>query len=288
MSAVRAHDGAPLAPHDLAGAWNLDLVLVLVVAVTALVYVRAVRRWWSEAGRGSVVTGRQVVAFGAAMGCLVLALVSPLDTLSGALFSAHMVQHLLLTLVAAPLLLVGRAHVAVVAVLPVSLRRRWGRRLARGLRRAGPRALVAAVAIHVITVLVWHAPALYDLAAATEWVHITEHATMLLSGMVFWAAMGAARPRPVAAAGLAAFVASLAFTLLAALLTTAGAPWYGAHVGLTSGFGLTALEDQQLAAAIMWVPGGIVYLGAAAAAIVRWIRADERELAARRSPAYRG
>ena len=209
---------------------------------------------------------------------LVVALVSPLEALSEVLFAAHMVQHLLLTLVAAPLLLLGRIHHAVTPLLPLDLRRSWGRRLARGARRVGPGLLVVAVGVHVGTVVAWHVPALYTLAASSALAHGLEHLTLLGSAVGFWAVMGAARPRPVAAAGLAAFVTSLVFVGLAALLTSAPTPWYGPHLTTTQPFGLTPLEDQQLAAAIMWVPGGMVYLGAAAAAILRWIRADERAL----------
>lgn len=280
MTSLLAHERVPLAPHDLPAAWNLELLLVLALAIPLVVYGRSVRGWWTEHGRGAVITPRQVAAFGGAVGCLVLALVSPLDALSGALFSAHMVQHLLLTLGAAPLLLLGRAHVAVAAVLPLSQRRRWSRRGARALRWAGPRALVAAVLVHVIIVLAWHVPTLYDLAVDAPWIHAMEHATLLVSAVVFWGAVGATGRRPVPAAGIAIFVASFTFVLLAALLTSAQEPWYAAHVGSAAAFGLTPVQDQHLAAAIMWVPGGIVYLAAGAAAIVRWIRSDERDVAA--------
>lgn len=273
---------APATWGDVAGTWALDPIVLALLVATALVYGRAVSRWWRELGRGAAVSPGQVVAFSGGLLALIAALVSPLEPLAESLFAAHMVQHLLLTLVAAPLLLLGRAHVALVPVLPVGLRRRWGRRLARGLRRVRPTTLAVAVALHVITVLAWHAPVLYDLAVAITWVHVTEHVTLLGTALVFWAAMGATRPRPVAAAALAAFVSSLLFVLLAAAMTAASTPWYASHLSTTGGFGLDPLQDQQVAAAIMWVPGGLVYLGAAAASVVRWIRNDERDLALER------
>lgn len=278
------HAGAPLAPHDLPGAWSFDLIVLLALVGLAVVQQRSVRRWWRDGGTGTVVSVGQTFCFAGGMLALVAALVSPLDALSGALFSAHMVQHLLLTLVAAPLLLLGRAQVGLAPVVPVSVRRRWGRWSARLRRRLASAGIAIAAGLHILVVLTWHAPALYDLAVGVPWFHATEHATLFLSAVVFWAAVGATRRRPVPAAGIAIFVASFAFVLLAALLTSAQEPWFRAHLESTGPFGLSPVQDQHLAAAIMWVPGGIVYLAAGAAAIVRWLRADELGLSAASRP----
>lgn len=276
-----AHAGVPPAPHDLAGAWNLDPLLLLSLAALVAVYARHVQVLWRDGRRGTGIGERQVVAFGAAVLALLVALVSPLDALGGALFVAHMLQHLLLILVAAPLLLAGRVQLALVAVLPLDVRRRAGRRLARGFRRAGPLAIVAAVAVHVAVVLVWHLPPLYEAAVRIEAVHVLEHATMLGSAVMFWAAMGAGSPRPVAAAGLAAFATALASILLSAAMSMATHPWYASHVDAAAAWGLTALEDQQAAGGLMWIAGGFVYLGATGAAVLRWLHHDERTNALR-------
>lgn len=282
IASLLAHSGQPIAPHDLWAAWTLEPPLLAVLAGVGLIHVRTVCRRRPTHRQGVQRSRRQAMAFAAGMLSLVVALVSPLDALSGSLFAAHMVQHLLLTSVAAPLLLLGGIHRGVLPALPLSVRRRGARTLARALRRAGPTAVVAAVGIHLATMLAWHLPILYDLAIRVPLLHVLEHATLLLSGMVFWAAVGAARARPVAAAGLAAFVASLVSVLLAATMTVATEPWYASHLDSTRAWGLTPLEDQHLAAAIMWVPGGLVYLLAAAVTVFRWVRADERDRAPRR------
>lgn len=279
-----AHADRALAPHDAWGAWTLDPGVVVGLTALAFLYTHTVRALWRTGGRGAGIPEGRVVTFAAGMLVLVAALVSPLDALSESLFAAHMVQHLLLTLVAAPLLLLGRAHLGILPVLPLGLRRRAARRLAPLLRREPAWVLVGAVTLHLAAVLAWHVPVLYDVALRQPVVHATEHVTLLGSALAFWSVLGAGRSGPVAAAGLAAFVASLVSVLLAATMTAATQPWYVSHLDTTAAWGLTPLQDQHLAAAIMWVPGGLVYLGAAAIAFHGWIRADERRLHMQRHP----
>lgn len=279
---VLAHTGNAVAPHDVWGAWTLDPSLLLLLAATVAVYAHTVRDLWRSGGRGAGIAERRVGLFAAGIVTVIVALVSPLDAMSESLFAAHMVQHLLLALVAAPLLLLGRVHLALLPVLPVSWRRRGARRLARWLRRQPAVAVVLAVGLHLGTLLAWHVPALYDAAVRVPWLHVTEHASLLVSGLAFWTVMGAARSRPVAVAGLAAFVSSVVSVLLAAAMTAATSPWYDSHLATAPLWGLDPLADQHLAAAIMWIPGGMVYLGAAAASVFRWVRADEQRLALQR------
>lgn len=280
--AVLARAGAPVTSDGVWGAWSLDPSLLLLLAAVAAVYARTVHGLWRTGGRGAGISQRRVLLFVAGMLVLLVALVSPVEALSESLFAAHMVQHLLLTLVAAPLLLLGRVHLGLVPALPLAWRRRGARRLARVVRRAPAAVVVTAVGLHVLVLVLWHVPVLYDAAIADGGLHVAEHATLLLTALGYWAVMGAARSRPVPVAGLAAFVTSLVSVLLAATLTAATQPWYAAHLGTAPWWGLTALEDQHLAAAIMWIPGGLVHLGAATAAIHYWIRADERRLALQR------
>lgn len=263
-------------PGSVWGAWTLAPGLVVGLAGVVVVYARGVRRLWARGGRGAGIPVHRVRLFAVGVVVLVLALLSPLDAMGEALFSAHMAQHLLLTLVVAPLLVAGRLPRTFPPLVPLSTRRRWARRLPAVLRPTAPAGMVVAVVLHVAVVVAWHVPAVYDLAVVDPSVHALEHLTLLLASMPFWAAMGAGTSRPVGPAGLAAFVVALSFILLAASLSMAPTPWYDAHLSSTVAWGLTPLQDQQLAAVMMWIPGGLVYLGAAAASVVRWIRADER------------
>lgn len=275
-----------ITPATLLGAWRPDLGVVVALVGLSVLYWRAVTRLWTSAGRRVGISTTHVGLFAGGVAAVAIALLSPLDTLSSALFSAHMVQHLLLMVVAAPLLVAGRLHVAIMPLLPVRLRRWWGRTVTGWLRRHAPLGIVLAVVVHVTVVVIWHVPGLYDLSLRADWIHALEHLTMLAGAVPFWVAMGATRTTPVAAAGLAAFVVALSFTLLAAAMTITAAPWYDSHLLTTTAWGLTPLEDQQLAAAIMWVPGGLVYLGAAMGTVLRWIHDDERRQALATMPPH--
>jgi cytochrome c oxidase assembly factor CtaG len=277
--AILAHGGALVGPHDLLTAWSLEPFVLLSLLVSTWWYTVGVRSLWRSAGRNQVVTRTQAAAFYGGVGTVLIALVSPLDALSGVLLSAHMCQHLLLTLVAAPLLAVAAPLQAMAWGLQPTLRRQASR-LQGGLRRALQHPMLPALGLALFTLVftLWHIPALYNAALASEPVHIAEHATMLASALAFWWPI--ARPRRTHA-GLGVillFLSLIASGLLAALLVFAPHAWYA--YGATEAWGLSPLEDQQMAGAVMWVPGGAIYVLAGAAVLMRWLHADE-ELAAR-------
>jgi cytochrome c oxidase assembly factor CtaG len=217
---------------------------------------------------------RQVLAFWGALAVLAAALVSPLDRAAAELFAAHMVQHLALMMVAAPLLAAGRPVLVIGAALPAGGRRRVRRVAAR--RQALATALfhpVVVWALGTVVLWAWHLPALYDAAVRNDPVHAVEHVTLLGTAALLWAAVLGRGPRPLAvpaAVGLL-FATMLQSSALGAVLTLARAPLYPVHEATTSAWGLTPLEDEQLAGALMWVPAGIVYVGVMAALLVRWL-----------------
>lgn len=215
---------------------------------------------------------------------LVVALISPLDGLSAALFSAHMAQHMLLILIAAPLLVLGEPGTALLWALPLGGRRGvghwWQRR--RGLRAFwhGCSRLGAAWAIAVATLWAWHAPALYQAALRSEPVHVLEHASFLLTSGLFWWTLlrRGAHGRVNYGAGIVAvFAMALQGGALGALMTFSTAPWYPAYAASAARYGLSPLDDQQLAGLIMWIPAGVAYLLAACALFVAWLNAVEAE-----------
>jgi cytochrome c oxidase assembly factor CtaG len=124
--------------------------------------------------------------------------------------------------------------------------------------------------VHLAAVWAWHVPMLYEAALANRAVHAAEHAAFLGTGVLFWWAV-LHRKQSYGAGVLYVFGMALQSTLLGALLTFARAPWYTSHLGSTAEWGLTPLEDQQLAGLVMWVPGGLVYLMAALTLFGLWL-----------------
>jgi cytochrome c oxidase assembly factor CtaG len=204
-----------------------------------------------------------------------LALLSPLDALSGALASAHMVQHVLLLLIAAPLLALSSPGATIVRGTPLAIRQatgRWRRRL-RPFRN--PAALWA---LHVATIWFWHAAVPYDAALDHHLLHVAEHASFVVTGLLFWQVVLGARGAVSNGFGiLLVFTMAMQSVFLSALLTFASSPWYSGYEATAAAWNLEPLADQQLAGVIMWIPAGLVYLGAALTLLVRWIQETERE-----------
>ena len=285
---AHAHTGRAPGPHDLWEAWTQAPAVVLGCAFAAWLYWRGVRAFRRRAGRGRTIILWRRGCFAAGIIALLVALASPLDAMAAALFSAHMVQHLLLMMVAAPLLVLGDAGLVSLWGVPVHARRRigawWLRR--RGLRGTWRMLASAPIAwtLHVAALWAWHLPSMYDRALASEWVHVLEHATFLATALLFWWVLFAPHGRRLGAGSSLVYLfgAALQSTMLGAVLALARHPLYTAHFGTTRAWGFTALEDQQLAGLLMWVPAGIVYLLALVPPALRVLRETsqrERRLA---------
>jgi putative membrane protein len=276
MLTLVAHAGRPLAPHDLWGAWTVEPFVVLSLVAAGWLYVRGMRR-------GPMADRRRTWCFIGAVGTIAVALVSPLDALSESLASAHMMQHILLVLVAAPLLVLAAPMGTLLRGTPHAVLRAvagWRARL-----RLSPTALrplrdpAVAWVLHVATLWFWHASVPYDAAVEDPLVHALEHATFLATALLFWASVAGARARRAGNTGLAMILVlgmAIQSVFLAALITFAATPWYSVYATTTSAWGLSPLEDQQLAGVIMWVPGGVVYVAAGLALLVTWLREAER------------
>jgi putative membrane protein len=252
--------------------WPLEWPLAAIV-IAALLYLvggrqsatasKASKRW-----RGaSFYTGLTVVA---------LAIGSPIDAYADRLFWVHMVQHVLLMMVAPPLLLLGRPWPRLMRPLPLGARRPIARTaLARpGLApvRRAVRWLASPLPAFVAfngTLLVWHLPVLYDLTLQDGPVHDLEHTLFFSTALLFWVHLlpgTSGRPKLTDAAravyGTAALLVSW---ILAIVLGLASEPLYNAYGGLS------ALADQQLAAGVMWVPGSVPYCIVLVVVALRWL-----------------
>lgn len=277
------HPGGPLQPHDLWSAWNGEISLLLPLFLLALAYGWGVHNLWRSAGSGRGVQRRQVLAFIGAMLALVVALISPLDALSGALFSAHMLQHLFLMLVAAPLLVLSRIPLALLWAFP----RNWVRRSGQWIRQAEWRTQtvqmlaspILAWVLFSLALWAWHAPSIYRAALELEPVHALEHAMLLVTAVLFWSVPLSAvgrNPARYAQAIPYLFLAGLHSGVLGALMTFSAAPWYPFYAGRVNSWGLTLLQDQQLAGLFMWLPGGAVFTGLTIWFFSAWFRGIEQ------------
>ena len=234
--------GAAPLPSDWLARWNLDPLLLLAMAGVALLL-------WRSADAAS---GRRMAVGAAALSLLLF--VSPLCALSSALFSARVTHHVLLVAVLAPLL---------VLALPPS-RTFW-----RG-------SLAGWTGLQAMALWLWHSPALYAAALSGDLLYWLMQLTLLGTAAGFWAALRRAQ----APAAIAALLAStVQMGLLGALITFAGGPLYAPHLLTTQPWGLSALQDQQLAGLIMWAPSAGLYLGAALFLTNRWLAGEERDLA---------
>jgi cytochrome c oxidase assembly factor CtaG len=253
-------------------AWTYDPWLVVPLYVSGICFFIGTRRLWRAAGAGRGVRYRQVAAFWSGWLVLALALVSPLHWLGERLFTAHMIEHEVLMLVAPPLLAYARPSNALIWSLPARFRPFIGVAL-----NASPIVALWAVVGHPLTATIlhgaalwlWHAPLLYTLALSNEALHRIEHLSFFITGILFWWTLlygrGAARGERVrdALAIGCLFLTVLHSGVLGALLTLSPRVWYPAQVQFSGDFGLTPLEDQQLAGILMWVPMGTLYTAAA-------------------------
>lgn len=247
-----------------------------VLVVTVVLAAAYATGWARLTGRARVspAAWRPGLALGA-LATVALALASPLDDLVHARLAAHMLQHVLLTMVAAPGLLLADPFPALLWCLPASARRALGRRLVRGAR---PRAIWAALVappvawvVHVATLWLWHAQVLYDAALGHPALHALEHSMFFVTAMLFWWPVVGPAPRlgrPAGAGGRVVYLVLGAFqgAALGLGLMLSPHPLY-----LTYAAGPDALEDQAHGGLVMWGLGGLIDMVAVLAVLWRFL-----------------
>jgi putative membrane protein len=256
--------------------WGAEPWVLLLLALSVVLYVLGLRTLWPRARTSREQLARQALCFGLGWATLALALASPVDSAGSFSFAAHMVQHEMLMIVAAPLLVLGRPLGVWVWAYPAGWRRRIGTSTRNGAVRAAWGSITRplnAWLLHFAALWMWHVPATFQYALADNGIHALQHFCFLFSALLFWWAVlgknGVHNSR--GAAILYLFTTMMHTSALGALFTVSEHVWYPMYGSKAQAFGLTALEDQQLGGLIMWIPGGLAYVAAGLVLCARWL-----------------
>jgi putative membrane protein len=253
-----------------APAWSFEPWLLAPLTLSAALYAFGWLRLSKRAAGGRSGLHRSALFFASGWVFLAAATVSPLHEAGERSFTLHMIEHEVLMLVAAPLLVLSRPLGAMLWAFPAAWRKALGvagrsRLLHRGwVSLSEP---VTATLVQAAALWLWHAPALFDLALAHEGWHIVQHLSFFISALFFWQAMFR-RNAGLFLQALCLFSTSVVAGALGALMAFSQSPWYARYALLgMAPFGLSPVEDQQMAGLLMWIPGGLVHAGAALAII---------------------
>lgn len=274
-SALQAHEGTALQPHDLWHAWSRDPLVITVMALSALLFglgarqKQGIRRW-------------EMACYWLGWLLLLIALISPLHAAGEALFSAHMAQHELMMVAAAPLLVLGRPLVSYLWALPQGERRIVGRWFQQGWIRdlwgfvSKP---FHAWCLHFIVLWGWHLPVLFEATLSNVVIHSAQHLSFFLSALLFWWTLirRQGTREKYGAGAFYIFTTMIHTGVLGVLLTLSTNIWYPVYSESTRPWGLTPLEDQQLGGLIMLVPPMAVYLAAFLTLFGIWVRDSDQQ-----------
>jgi putative membrane protein len=275
VTCVGAH--AALAHADVAHGreglrWTFDPWIIGPLSAAAMLYAVGFLLLWPRAGRGRRSTGRHALAYAAGWLSLAGALVSPLHWLGEQVLTFHMIEHEIVMAIAAPLLVLARPTGALLWGMPRKFRFGLVRIARRPLSRTCWDWLTTgrnATMLHGIAIWAWHAPVLFDAAVANVAVHRMQHLSFFATAVLFWWSVLRRSDSGLAAWHL--FVTMLHTSILGALMTLAPRLVYGAQTAHAVQWGLSPLQDQQLAGIVMWVPAGAIYAAAALALTAIWI-----------------
>lgn len=253
--------------------WEIHPSVLLGTSLFALAYLIGIGPLRERFALAPRVPAGKAAIFLAGVAILFLSLNGPIHDLSdNYLFSAHMVQHMLLMMVMPLFLLLGTPA----WLLRPALRRPGIRRVARFLTHP-----VAAFTIYNLVFVAWHFPAMYNWALVNHDVHIAQHLMFIAAATLMWWPVVNPVPELVRLESpmvmLYIFALGLPMSVVSAFITLAESPLYEWYAAAPRVMGISALEDQQLGGVIMWVPGMMIYWAAVAAVFLRWAGRQERE-----------
>jgi putative membrane protein len=261
-------------------AWNFAPSILMMLLSQAVLYGYLISLARKDGHWGTDVKPRHMIWFAAGLLTIFIALVSPLDALSNYVsFAAHMTQHILLAIVAPICLLIGTPRYWLSDLFNIPI--------VKSLLRLAAHPLVA-FGTFTVVLWAWHLPALYEGALRDSNIHILEHTLFLVTGVILWApilhALPPDKPMNYFVKITYLFFNMVASSILAAIFTFAQGVIYPYYGNAMQVFGMTPLDDQQLAGAIMWVPGGGIFLVATLIAFAAWLTNEEKKGQAKYPP----
>ena len=270
--------------------WTVEPWLLVSLGLSLSLYVIGALRLRDRSGPGRPVLVRRAALFTLGWITLAIATVSPLHQAGERSFTLHMIEHELLMLVAAPLLVLAHPLGVMLWAFPLDVRKALGAMGRASILRTPWRLLSAPITATLVQAAVlwfWHAPSLFDLALSSEPWHVAQHLSFFISSLFFWQAMLEV-PRRAGGLGLSAiclFATSVVAGGLGALMAFSQSPWYARYALLgMAPFGLTPAEDQQMAGLLMWIPGGLVHAGAALLMVLRALNLQSASSASTSQP----
>jgi putative membrane protein len=255
-----------------------DLAVLGVLLVVGALYARGTLTLSRRGGAGRRF---EPLAFAIGWGALLLSILPPLDSLSLQFFSVHMIQHELMMLVGAPLMIFGRPLQRCIVGLPDAFRHSAVRTLQRHTISSLWRVLTAplvAWALHGLAIWVWHMPVLYDAAVGNEGIHTLQHAIFVGTSALFWWGMlyGRYGRAGYGAAVFYVFLTVVHTGILGAMVTFAPTALYPIYAAPAAAHGIDPLVDQQRAGLLMWIPAGLVMTLLGLALFAAWLGESER------------
>jgi cytochrome c oxidase assembly factor CtaG len=253
--------------------WSWEPVTLALLAISAALYAIGARH----------MRARNTVAFFGGIFTLFIALISPLDHLSEHLFSAHMVQHELLIIIAAPLLVLGRPLIAFLWAVPAKWRPKIGHLAATPPVAKSWRFITGpfvTTIVHAVALWIWHLPSWYEATLRNDFIHALQHSSFLFTAALFWWALIHGRY------GRMGYGAAVVYVFVTAAHTGA----LGALIALSPNIiypTYRSIEDQQLAGIIMWIPAGVMMTTVAVALFAAWLGEAERRVALTQSELLR-
>lgn len=266
--------------------WSFEPTVVVGLLVLGTLYARGWRRLRSRGRGGRVLKRWRAWCYVGGLLTIAIALLSPIATFTSLFFSMHMIQHLLLIMIAAPLIWLGAPMLPTMWAFDRGTRRQIGRlfrdrnpvhRVLHFLTTPG-----IALTLFILVLAAWHHPTLYDAAQGRSVIHDLEHALFFGTALLFWwpviHPIGGRRRLSYGAGILYLFPAKLAGFVLGAALTLTGEAYYQTYIQAPRLWGLSALDDQQLGGLIMWVVGGMLFIAPLLVLVIMMMREDEGDV----------